>query len=89
MQGKTRIQFDKDTLNILLGEFASNDTTKVRYENGNFVVDKAGLNVKLTQLPLKDTKLEIKRNSKLVSVALAGFFLEENQVSLDIDVKLD
>lgn len=88
MDGLTKIQVDKNTLNILLKEFASNDETQMSFEDGQIVVDKAGLKLTVKELPLKNTKLSLNGKFGVVNLELADFKLEESQLSLDIDVGL-
>jgi hypothetical protein len=86
MQGSSKIQLDKNTMNILLKEFASKDGTNVSYQNGHLVVDTDGLQLTVESLPLKQTKLRVDGKFGTVNVELTDFRLEEAQVSLDLDI---
>lgn len=88
MKGTSKIQMDKDTVNLLLKEFASKDGTEISFENGQIVVSKGSLRMAVTQLPLKSTRLEVHGRSGRVKLELADFKLEESQLSLDLDVGL-
>lgn len=89
MDGTSKIELDKNTMNILLQEFASRDGVKVRYENGKIVVNQAGLKLTVTELPLKHTKLRLDGRFGTVNLELADLLLESERVSLSIDVGLD
>lgn len=88
MSGTSKIQIDKDTVNLLLKEFASKDGTEVNFENGQIVVTKGSLKMAVTQLPLKSTRLEVQGKSGKVKLELTDFKLEESQLSLDLDIGL-
>lgn len=89
MDGTSKIQLDKNTVNILLKEFASKDGTKVEYENGQIVVDQAGLKLTVTELPLKNTKIRLDGKFGTVRLELADFKLANDEISLNINVGLD
>lgn len=88
MPGTSKIQLDKNTVNILLKEFASKDGAEVLYENGHIVVNKDGLKLTVTELPLKSTKLQLDGKSGKVNLELSDFKLEESQISLDLSIDL-
>lgn len=88
MQGKSKIQLDTNTVNILLKEFASVEGTEVCYQDGNIVVDKSGMKLTLTELPLKQTKLRVDGAFGTVNVELADFKLGNEEVSLDLDISM-
>ncbi len=88
MRGSSKIQLDENTVNILLKEFVSNDDTRASFQNGHIVIDKQGLKISLTQLPLKQTKLQLQSKFATLNVELADFRLEPTQVCLDLDIGL-
>ena len=88
MQGKSKIQLDTNTVNILLKEFASAEGTDVSYANGHIVVNKDGLKLTLTDLPLKQTKLKVDGSFGTVNVELADFRLDPSEIALDVDISL-
>lgn len=89
MDGKSRIEIDKTTLNIILEEFASNAERKVNYDQGEFTVNQGGLKVSLTHLPLKDTMLNVKGKFGTVNIGVADFKLEDSKVAVDFQVGLE
>jgi hypothetical protein len=89
MDGTSKLQLDKNTVNILLKEFASKDGTEVHYENGQIVVDQSGLKLTVTDLPLKNTKLKLDGKFGTVRLELADFNLSNDEVYVSVNVGLD
>lgn len=87
--GTAKIQLDSNAVNILLKEFASKDGTEVTYKDGQIQVQRPGLKLSVTQLPLDDTRLRLDGTFGTVKLQLANFKLEEHQVSLKLNVSLD
>lgn len=88
MAGTSKIQMDKDTVNLLLKEFAGKDGADICFENGQILVTKGSLKMAVTQLPLKSTRMEVQGKSGKVKLELTDFRLEESQVSLDLHIGL-
>lgn len=89
VSGKTKIQMDQTTLNVILKEFASNDDMALSYEGGQLIVDKAGMKLSVSRLPLKDTQLKLDGKFGVVHVGVADFKLGEAQVDVELDVGLE
>lgn len=89
MQGKSKIELDSNAVNILLKEFASKDGTYVSYQGGLIQVDREGLRIRVTELPLKETKLQMQGSFGTVNLELSDFKLEPNSITLDLDIGVD
>lgn len=87
--GKSHIQLDRSTVNILLREFASKDGSQFSYQDGQFVLEQGPLKVSVTELPLKDTKLRVEGKFGTVRLELTDFQLNAEDLRLDLQVGMD
>ena len=87
--GTAKIQLDSNTVNILLKEFAGKDGAQLSYQNGQLVVEQSGMKLTVTELPLKDTKIKLDGKFGTVRLELADFRLQDEEISLNINVGLD
>lgn len=87
--GRTKIQLDQTTMNIILREFASSEDMALSYEGGEIVVDKGAVKLSVCHLPLKDTQLKVDGKFGVVHLGVADFRLEASQVELDLEVGLE
>jgi len=87
--GTAKIQLDSNTVNILLKEFAGKDGAQLSYQNSQLVVEQSGMKLTVTELPLKDTKIKLDGKFGTVRLELADFRLQDEEISLNINVGLD
>lgn len=87
--GKSKIQLDKDTVNILLSEFASRDGMELSYDEGRLLVDQGSLKVTVSALPLKDAQFQVAYTGYgTVNFGIEDFRLQPGQVEVDLNVGL-
>ncbi|MCA9795251.1 MAG: hypothetical protein KC910_25755 [Candidatus Eremiobacteraeota bacterium] len=87
--GKGKISLDKDTINILLAEFANRDGMTFSYHEGRLLVDQGSVKVTVTHLPLKSTRLELDVVGQgAVTLEVDDCRLETESVDLDLTVGL-
>ena len=85
--GKSKIQLDKDTVNILLREFASREGMSLSYGDGRLLVDQGALKVSVNALPLKDASFDVAYEGYgTVRFGVDDLRLKENEVELDLSV---
>ena len=89
MRGKSKIELDANAVNILLREFASQDGTYVSYQGGLIQVDRQGLRIRVTELPLSETKMQLQGAFGTVDLELSEVKLEPDAVKLDLDIGMD
>ena len=87
--GTAKIHLDANTVNILLKEFAGKDGAQLSYKNSQLVVEQSGMKLTVTELPLKDTKIKLDGKFGTVRLELADFRLQDEEISLNINVGLD
>ncbi|MGE0494151.1 MAG: hypothetical protein AB7S38_33380 [Vulcanimicrobiota bacterium] len=87
--GRGKISLDKDTVNILLSEFANRDGMTLSYQDGRLLVDQGTVKVRVTHLPLKSTRLELDVVGQgSVTLEVDDCRLETESVELDLTIGL-
>ena len=89
MRGSSKVELDKETVNILLKEFASKPDSEVTFENGRLFAHLSGLKVEITNLPLNSTKLNLEGSFGKVDVELSDFLMEANGVKMNFEIEVD
>ena len=90
LDGKAKLSLDKRAVNLLLRELTGKrEDLKLSYENGHFVLDKAGLKLTLTEVPLQNTKLKLDGLTETVRLELTQARFTDEELSVDLGVRLD
>lgn len=84
--GRAKIALDKETVNILLSEFASNDKAKLSYQDGKILTDLGHAQISLDHLPLAHTQLSVDGAFGKVVIAVSELQMKDAEISLELDV---